>query len=427
MRMIDKFIALHHFRNNHRMSAERVRELQNSKLRTMIIHAYAASPFYRDLMDRSGVGPSDISVVEDLKKLPTLDKADIQKNFNMFLSTVHNPGQCYVRTTSGSSGKMLRVVWDEYNFFSRFLLFYRAFSMIGYNPFKKMVYFLPSVEDPGFTFGLYRQRGVNLDMPFDRVREFLLEYRPHILSLYPSYALDLSSHLSDDDIARIGIEAISLNSEMILDKDRALIEERYRCPVYDEYSCVETGVIASMCKDRGMHIFSDNVIVEILDTGGNPVAPGERGEVVLTALNSFAMPFIRYRIGDISCLSGRACPCGSGMPLLGKIDGRKDDCFTLDRNRHVPAWTIYEAIERPLHRYGDERLVLSDFYLVQRSTDLAEFYYVRGPQFDDEYLPAMIERSRELFGPGFNLRVTELDNIDRVKSVKRKYIHSEIE
>jgi len=92
----------------------------------------------------------------------------------------------------------------------------------------------------------------------------------------------------------------------------------------------------------------------------------------------------------------------------------------------VPAWMIYEAIERPLHGYGDESLVLSDFYLVQRGRDRADFYFVKGPHFSRDYVNDMMVRSRDLFGPGFTLKVTELDDIDRVKAVKRKYIHSEI-
>ncbi len=424
--MIDRINAYFHFHNNHLRPCAYVKEFQDRKLRKMIEHAYGTSGFYRDLMERAGVRPGEISTVSDLRRMPTVTKDDIQENFNSIISRKYDPEKCIVRTTSGSSGKMLRVLWDDFNFLSRLLLYYRAFTMIGYTPFKKLVYFLPVVEDAGFTFGLFRQKGMTLDRPFEEVREFLLKYRPHILSIYPSYAADLAAFLSDDDVKKIGLQAISLNSEMILSNDRSLIEEKYRCPVYEEYSCVEAGVIAGMCRCKGMHVFSDNVVVEILDSAGNPAGPDERGEVVLTALNSFAMPLIRYRIGDISSLSGETCQCGSGMPLLGRIEGRKDDFFLLEGGRRVPAWMIYEAIERPLHGYGDESLVLSDFYLVQRGRDRADFYFVKGPHFSRDYVNDMMVRSRDLFGPGFTLKVTELDDIERVKAVKRKYIHSEI-
>ena len=424
--MIKKIHSWFHFHNNHLKSGVYIRELQNRKLRKVIEHAYHTSGFYRDLMERAGATPEDIQSAADLKRIPTVTKDDLQKNFNGILSRIYNAEACYMRTTSGSSGKMLRVIWDDFNLMSRFMLYYRAYTMIGYSPFKKLLYFLPEVEDPGFTFGLFRQRGLTLDHSFEEIRKCLLSYRPHILSIYPSYALDLAKQLDTSDIKKAGIEAICLNSEMILEKDRRLIEKRYGCPVYEEYSCVETGVIASMCSDHGMHIYSDNVIVEILDSRGNSCAPGERGEVTLTALNSFAMPLIRYRIGDISSLNEEKCSCGGGLPLLGKIEGRKDDYFLLKNDIHVPAWKIYEAIERPLHQHNIEHLLLNDFYLVQRSLKHADFYYVRGPHFTEGCIDEIITRSRGLFGPDFTIKTSEVKDIGRVKKVKRKYIHSEI-
>lgn len=424
--MINKINTWFHFHNNHLKSAEYIRDLQDKKLREMVGHAYSTSGFYRDLMERAGVTPDDVHTSGDLVKIPPVTKDDIQKNFNGILSRKYDVNNCFMRTTSGSSGKMLRVIWDDFNLLSRFLLYYRVYTMIGYSPFKKLLYFLPEVEDPGFTFGLFRHRGMTLDHPFEEIREFLINYRPDILSIYPSYASDLAAFLEPEDIRKAGIEAICLNSEMILEKDRRLIEQKYGCPVYEEYSCVETGVIASMCREHGMHIYSDNVVVEILDSRGNPCAAGEKGEVTLTALNSFAMPLIRYKIGDISSTRVEGCSCGCNMPLLGKIEGRKDDYFLLPGKVHIPAWSIYEAIERPLHRHNIEHLLLNDFYLVQRSLKYADFYYVRGPHFTDTCIGEIIGRSKDLFGAGFTVKPCEVKDIGRVKKVKRKYIHSEI-
>ena len=424
--MINKISSFIHFNNNHVKSSGFIKNLQNKKLHDIVCHAYNTSDFYRDLMVRADVTPDMIKTVDDLPLIPSVSKDDIQKNFNRILSRKFDPHNCAVRTTSGSSGKMLRVVWDDYNLMSRFLLYYRAYTMIGYTPFKKLLFFLPDIENPGFTFGLFRQKGLTLDHPFEYVREILLEYRPHIISIYPSYAMDLAKYLDADDITAIGVQAICLNSEMILEKDRRSISDKYKCPVYEEYSCVEVGVIASMCRDSGMHIYNDNVVVEILDDNGKPVAPGERGEVTLTALNSYAMPFIRYRIGDISSILAGKCQCGCQMPLLGKIEGRKDDYFLLPGNKSIPAWNIYEAIERPLHSHDEQDLVLSDFYLVQRSLRHADFYFVTGPQYTESCINEILNRSNNLFGPEFSINAIEVGDIDRVKKVKRKYIHSEV-
>ena len=409
-----------------KMSPEELAAIRDERLRQMIRHAYKTTPFYKKLMDEAHVKPSDIRTATDLQRLPTITKQDIQMNHGQITSRLYNENECLVRTTSGSSGKMLRVLWETDSFWNRLSMYYRCLSMIGYTPFKKLLYFLPVPEKSGFTFGLFRQMGLEPKTPFEEIRKHLLAFKPHTLAIYPSYAVDLANYLSREDIRKIGIEAISLNSEMILPQDRAEIERKFNCFAYDEYSSVEMGFIASMCRKKKNHVFTDNVILEILDSEGHPALPGERGEIVLTSLTNHAMPFIRYRIGDYSYFpeNGR-CSCGLPFPVIGPIEGRKDDSFTLRNGAQVPAWKIYEVVERPLEEYGMDRLVLTDFYMVQKKNDLAEFFYVKGPDFHDSYLIKLQEGIDRLFGQDLTVTVCETDNIDRVKTVKRKYIHRE--
>ncbi len=410
-----------------KMSPEKLAEFRDLRLHRMIRHAYKTTPFYKNLMDQAKVKPADIRTEKDLLKLPPVTKTDIQENYDSIVSSAFKEEDCLVRTTSGSSGKMLRVLWETDSFWNRLAMYYRCLSMIGYSPFKKLLYFLPVPEKSGFTFGLFRQMGLEPKTPFEEIRKHLLSFKPDILAIYPSYALDLSNFLSRDDIKKIGIEAISLNSEMILPHDRADIERKFNCKAYDEYSSVEMGFIASMCRKRKNHVFTDNVILEILDDDGHPVRPGERGEIVLTSLTNYAMPFIRYRIGDYSHFPGNSlCSCGLPFPVIGPIEGRKDDSFTLLGGTKIPAWKIYEAVERPLEEFGMDKLVLTDFYMVQKKQDLADFFYVKGPDFSDSYLTMLHQGLDNLFGHHLKVNVAETDNIDRVKTVKRKYIHREV-
>jgi phenylacetate-CoA ligase len=410
-----------------KMTPEQLASFRDERLRRIIRHAYKTTPFYRKVMDKAGVKPADIRTEKDLLKLPPITKQDIQMNYGEFISSQYSESDCYVRTTSGSSGKMLRVLWETDSFWNRLSMYYRCLSMIGYTPFKKLLYFLPVPEKSGFTFGLFRQMGLEPKTPFEEIRKHLLTFKPDILAIYPSYAVDLASYLTRDDIKKIGLEAISLNSEMILPHDRAEIERKFNCRAYDEYSSVEMGFIASMCKNRKNHVFTDNVILEILDEDGHPALHGERGEIVLTSLTNYAMPFIRYKIGDYSYFAGNAkCSCGLPFPVIGPIEGRKDDSFILGSGTRVPAWKIYEVVERPLEEFGMEKLVLTDFYMVQKKHDLAEFYYVKGPDFDDSYLSMLKTGIDKLFGNDITINVNMTDNIDRVKTVKRKYIHREI-
>lgn len=424
--MINRIKAFAQFRHNAGLNKDEIISLQNKKLRETVRHAYETTAFYKKWMDNAGVKSGDINTVDDLHRIPPITKSHIQNNFSAILSDKYKVEDCLVRTTSGSSGKILRVVWDQFNFLTRMLLYYRCFTMIGYNPFRKIVYFLPVVEDTGFNFGLFRQKGITLDTPFDEVKKILIKYKPHILSIYPSFAVDLADCMSDKEIEQMKIRAISLNSEMILPSEAARIKDIFKCPVYEEYSSVEFGMIAGMCRENRMHVFSDNVILEILDENGRKLPAGEPGEVVLTSLNSFAMPFIRYRIGDYSTITEETCSCGLSFPTIGRIEGRKDDSFILKDGRRIPAWQIYEIVERPLEEFGMDRLVLRDFYLVQKDHSLAEFFFVRGGDFRETYIEELKNKAKELFGNGFVLKINELNDIQRVRSAKRKYIHREI-
>ena len=423
--VVTKIKKLYEVRACKKMNPDELAAFRDERLRQIVRHAYKTTPFYKKLMDRANVKPSDIRTEKDLLKLPTVTKQDIQMNYDDIVSTRFREEECLVRTTSGSSGKMLRVLWETDSFWNRLAMYYRCLSMIGYTPFKKLLYFLPVPEKSGFTFGLFRQMGLEPKTPFDEIRKHLLRFKPQILAIYPSYAVDLANYLTREDILKIGIEAISLNSEMILPHDRAEIERKFNCKAYDEYSSVEMGFIASMCRKRKNHVFTDNVILEILDAQARP---GERGEIVLTSLTNYAMPFIRYRIGDYSHFveNGR-CACGLPFPVIGPIEGRKDDSFILHDGSQIPAWKIYEAVERPLEDFGMDKLVLTDFYMVQRSKDLADFYYVKGPDFEKSYLTMLQTGIDTLFGSRLKVNVNVTDNIDRVKTVKRKYIHREVQ
>ena len=106
-------------------------------------------------------------------------------------------------------------------------------------------------------------------------------------------------------------------SEVLTDYHRELIGNVFQCRVYNEYGCGETGTIAHECEFGSMHINAENVIVEIV-RDGEVVNDGEVGDIVVTDLNNFAMPLIRYNLKDIGYIDSEPCPCGRGLPILGR-------------------------------------------------------------------------------------------------------------
>ncbi len=425
--MIDR-INLFFSLNSSMKSDWAVLEKKKEKKITDLIHyAYNNTLFYKDWFDSHRINPHDIKNISDFSLIPPIKREHIQNHFESFISEKASLDRCLIRTTSGSTGTVIKVAWDRMNFWTRVLLFYRAFTMIGYTPFKKITYFLPVTEDTGWNFGLFRNLPVSTATGLKDAAEQIKSFRPHIISVYPSYALDLAEYLSSELTGSYTPEAISLNSEMVYPHDEKRIKELYGCEVYQEYSTVETGMIAAMCKKRNMHIFSDNIHLEILDDDNRPLPPGQTGNVVITPLNNPAMPLIRYSIGDLASIESHECSCGLPFPVLGKIHGRKDDSLQLSNGGRISPWKIYEIIERPLDNLMDDKIALNDFYLIQKRKSEASLYYTKGPDFSDEYIKNLEFKWNNLIGNECSLQIIEQETIRKEKNAKRKYIHSLIQ
>jgi phenylacetate-CoA ligase len=102
------------------------------------------------------------------------------------------------------------------------------------------------------------------------------------------------------------------------------MKEAYQCPVFHSYGSREFKLIAIECEKGGLHLSADNLLVECLHQG-QPAARGQLGEVVITDLHNFGMPFLRYEIGDLASPGPDSCPCGRGLPLLQDVYGRIPD------------------------------------------------------------------------------------------------------
>ncbi|GAH86193.1 unnamed protein product, partial [marine sediment metagenome] len=142
---------------------------------------------------------------------------------------------------------------------------------------------------------------------------------------------------------------------------RQVIQSAFRLRIVDFYNCHECGNIAWECdRHEGYHINIDSLVVEIVNNG-KPAKPGEKGEVVITSLDSYAMPLIRYCIKDIGVGGESLCSCGRGLPLLGRIEGRIDDRIVLPNDTIV---SPFELVNHLKYLPG-----VLEFRVIQRTID----------------------------------------------------------
>jgi phenylacetate-CoA ligase len=168
---------------------------------------------------------------------------------------------------------------------------------------------------------------------------------------------------------------------------RSFVERRFNVPVHQVYGMTEFGLVAVRCEAGRYHVHREHCLVEILDENGRPCAPGETGFIIVTGLQNFAMPLIRYNTGDLAEATGGKCPCNRTLPSFGEIIGRYGRIAHLPPGTMIPVLALREAIEGmpdnirrglrefQIHQYLDKRMELR---LVSRSPLSDAFYaYIR--------------------------------------------------
>ena len=158
--------------------------------------------------------------------------------------------------------------------------------------------------------------------------DWLRRYDPDYLLTYPGNIQAIAIYCERHDIRFPRLQQVHTVSDLLRPEVRKICREVLGVPVVDAYSSAETGYIALQCPaSENLHIQSESVFVEVLDASGKSCSPGEVGEVVITPLHNFAMPLLRYAIGDFAEVG--SCPCGRTLPALTRIMGRTRAMVTL--------------------------------------------------------------------------------------------------
>jgi phenylacetate-CoA ligase len=337
-------IYLNQWRNKRALLA-----IQIKALKKILHHSYTNVPYYHRLFDTVGIKPADITSVTDLQRIPILTKDIILANYpgNILAANV-DWRHCVTGMTSGSSGKKLELVVDHEVTHLYRLMQLRQLLDVGYKPWDRVVYirFKPPVTKIFLQkLGLLRRDYIPLVWTPEKQLSEIMRLKPKIIDAYPSVLYLLGKTIAPSQAKELKLKFLLSNSELLTKHVREYLENVFHCKVYDDYSCLEFSSIGFECRMQNLHVSEDNVIVEIVDSEGKQLPPGKQGRVVITALNNYAMPYIRYEIGDIGILSDENCPCGRTLPLFKSIIGRCDDFFVLPSGHLIDPQTVVFQIE----------------------------------------------------------------------------------
>ncbi len=406
-------------KRNLSLTPSKLREIQRRKLRTIVKHAYENVPFYHRKFSEAKIKPEDIKSVDDLSKIPPVTRIEVQSSpISDFIARGVRVEDCTLAGTSGSTGKPLTFYFNKSAADFRFALLSRTYWEDGVRPWHKMAKITyPTALRRGkgsSTYpGVARRKSISV---FDDVHvqlAILQDYQPDFINSYPSSMVILAHACKEKGIS-LRPRLILTGSEFLYSDDAKFIRSTFECDSIDDYGCQEIGPLAWECRQHmGYHLNIDGVVVEFLDQG-EPVTPGEQGETVCTSLVNYAMPFIRYVLGDSGTHIQDECSCGRPLPLMKILEGRKDDFFTaLDGRILSPLLAV------PYWIFGEKAETIKQIRVIQERRDKLTIEIV-GPEtlLDVEVQQNARREITKVFGEGMQVEFQLKDKIERDASGK---------
>lgn len=416
--------------------------LQEQLLSQLLYHAYSAVPYYKRSIDELG-GLEFLARTEPtvaLSKLPLLTKRHIRESMDDLKSGDLEHRKWYYNTTGGSTGEPVKLIqdWEYFQKGQAVAMLFDSWTGTFVGLPKVLLWgserdLLVGKETIKTRVGRYFRNECWLNT-FRVTESDMLDYiqvinkiRPvHILA-YVESIYELSRFIERKGLEVYSPRAIMTSAGTLYPHMRDVIERVFRTPVFNRYGSREVGAIACECEaHKGLHVSPLTHYVEIVREDGSPTAPGEVGEVVVTSLVNYAMPLVRYRIGDMAAWAENDCSCGRKWPLLKVVSGRINSII---KTKEGVSDSV--AISTLLY-FKDAKKTqpfesFSRYQLVQKTPDRFIFkVVVQDPKLWTHEMELILAKLRQALGENIIIKVEVVKEIKPTPSGKYVYILSEL-
>jgi phenylacetate-CoA ligase len=412
------------------LDPEQIATLQWERLQRLLDHCYRQVPYYRKRWRELDIAPQDIRNLDDYAKLPVLTKADIRAHFDELKADSWRDRLLY-KATGGSTGEPMRFGYTRESNVRRAAVMWRGYEWAGSRMGRRTLFLWGgAVGDPTRAHqwkdrlynAVFARRVLNsfkmTEANMSEYADAIDRYRPDIVVGYVGPLVKLAQWLIANGREIWQPQSIIGGAEAMHEFQRDLIQKAFRAPVFNTYGCREFMLIAAECKQHhGLHVNADHLVVEVRTPHG-AASDGRSGDVVITDLFNYGMPFVRYANGDMATASSTRCACGRGLPLLTRVDGRVLDAIRTPAGHVLPGEFFPHMLK--------DVTGLQRFQLVQRRLDRLDLSIVRGAGFDDASLNYIRREVNKVLGDSVQLDCHFVDDIPLTRSGKLRVTVSEL-
>lgn len=413
-------------RAHDRLSSASLGTVRLAKLRRLIAHCQQHVPYYQQVFAQQGVLKPAEFQCSDLPRLPILERAILRERGDE-LKALGWEERLIRYSTGGSTGEPLVFYTDKHRESCLNAQKLRARAWFGVMPGDRQVDFWGSPIELSRQNQLRRLKdrwllnqvvlsASNLSLErIDGYIAYLNRFRPRLIYGYPTVLYRIANRILETTKARRSQcppKLIACTSEMLLPHMRAVIAEAFACPIANEYGSRDGGMIAHECPEGHLHLFSDHVVVEV----DQPDAEGI-GDLLITNLDGFGMPFIRYRIGDRGALTDAPCPCGLPLPRLRELQGRAND-FLIGRGGRM----IHSSAANYVLR---EISALRQYQVRQRADHHFDLYMVLHRPLTEDERTRIRSGLQQVIDEPMDVNLIEQDSIAPEPSGKYRWVISE--
>lgn len=418
---------------------EQLNALHQDRLKRLLTHAHRHVPYYREILHNAGI-VNDAGTVnlENFSRIPLLDKSIIRQNYENLKSDDLTMRKWYENTSGGSTGEPVRLIQDQDN-----SVLIKAVEVLhdlwsGYSMCEKKIILWGSERDlfagketSKIRLGRWLRNEIWLNafritpkQMYDYVK-CINDFKPVQILAYAESIYELSRFIEREKLRVYHPRSIMVSAGTLHAHMRGTIERVFKAPVFNRYGSREVGDIACECEHhKGLHIFPLTHYVEVLGQDGTPTDLGELGEIVITLLTNYAMPLIRYRIGDMGAWSENPCTCGRAWPLLKYVAGRVSDTFITKDNTQIHG-------EYFTHLFYFQDWV-NKFQVIQEDYDLIHILIVPHEQISktreshDKEISIITEKISLVMGKDCRVEFEFVNDIDPTASGKYRYTVSKV-